>query len=79
MAAPGDAFVAAFDRLLREASDREDEGVTAKELCALTGLGRRAVLDRLVALGSRVEVSRRRIVDVAGRHTMTYSYRLRGE
>ncbi|MEN6429701.1 MAG: hypothetical protein ABFC80_02505 [Coriobacteriales bacterium] len=73
-----DEWLAEFERVLREMPTR-DEGVTTKELGEAWDMGPRAVLDRLKKMGPRVTHGRKTIVDMAGRTTTTFCYRLRKE
>jgi predicted ArsR family transcriptional regulator len=74
-----DEWLAEFERVLREIPQRNDEGLTAREISAALGIGPKAILEKLRLLGPRVVAGRKTITDMAGRQTTTFCYRLRPE
>lgn len=66
-------------QLLRDTHTRDDQGWTSAELAARLGIGKPTLWKRLHALGPRVIVGRRAIVDLAKRDTSVICYRLKAD
>lgn len=76
-----DEWLAEFERVLTHVPPQEDGWMTAREIGeAMTPpITNRAVLNRMRRYRDRLLVSRKIIVDMAGRTTTTFCYRLRPE